>query len=81
MQQTSALYKELLAGDYTVETRVAIGESGLLVEKTGDHITFGGTRILVPMEDTGRICFQVWKHQEAYLMEMSRPAGTALVVK
>lgn len=33
MQQTSALYKELLAGDYTVETRVAIGESGLLVEK------------------------------------------------
>lgn len=47
MQQTSALYKELLAGDYTVETRVAIGESGLLVEKTGDHITFGGTRILI----------------------------------
>lgn len=47
MQQTSALYKELLAGDYTVETRVAIGESGLLVEKAGDHITFGGTRILI----------------------------------
>ena len=47
MQQTSALYKELLAGDYTVETRVAIGDSGLLVEKTGDHITFGGTRILI----------------------------------
>lgn len=37
MQQTSALYKELLAGDYTVETRVAIGESGLLVENRGSY--------------------------------------------
>lgn len=47
MQQTSALYKDILAGNYTVETRLAIGDSGLLVEKTGDYITFGGTRILV----------------------------------
>lgn len=27
------------------------------------------------------LCSQVWKHQEVYLMEMSRPVGTALVVK
>lgn len=47
MQQTSALYKDIIAGNYTVETRLAIGDSGLLVEKTGDYITFGGTRILV----------------------------------
>lgn len=47
MQQTSALYKNILAGNYTVETRLAIGDSGLLVEKTRDYITFGGTRILV----------------------------------
>lgn len=47
MQNTSALYKELLAGDYTVETRVSLGDSGLLIDKSGDYITFGGVRILI----------------------------------
>lgn len=47
MQQTSTLYKELLAGNYTVETRVTIGGSDLLIDKAGDYITFGGTRILI----------------------------------
>lgn len=47
MQETSSLYKELLAGNYTVETRVSIGDTGLLVNKAGDFITFGGTRILI----------------------------------
>lgn len=47
MQETSALYREIISGTYTVETRVAIGDTGLLVDKKGDYITFGGTRILV----------------------------------
>ena len=47
MQATSALYHELLTGNYTVETRVSIGDSGLLIDKSGDYITFGGVRILV----------------------------------
>ena len=47
MQATSALYRELLTGNYTVETRVSIGDSGLLIDKSGDYITFGGVRILV----------------------------------
>lgn len=47
MQNTSDLYKELLGGPYSVETRLAIGETGHLITKTGEAITFGGTRILV----------------------------------
>ena len=47
MQETSALYKELLAGPHTNETRVSIGDTGLLITRSGDYITFGGTRILV----------------------------------
>lgn len=47
MQETSTLYKELLAGNHTKETRVVIGDAGLLVDRQGDYITFGGTRILV----------------------------------
>lgn len=47
MQETSALYKELLAGVHTVQTRVTIGDTGLLVDRSGDYITFAGTRILV----------------------------------
>lgn len=53
MQQTSALYKELLA-DYQAgkanvkfETRLAIGETGTLITKRGESITFGGVSILV----------------------------------
>lgn len=46
MQQTSALYKKIIAGLHTFETRVAIGDAGRLVTNTGDCITFGGTRIL-----------------------------------
>ena len=46
MQQTSALYKKIIAGLHTFETRVAIGDTGRLVTNTGDCITFGGTRIL-----------------------------------
>lgn len=47
MIQTSALYKELLAGNHWNETRVSIGDTGRLINRSGDYITFGGVRILV----------------------------------
>lgn len=47
MHETSALYKRLLAGAHRVETRVAIGETGLLIDEKNNTITFGGVRILV----------------------------------
>ena len=53
MQATTELYKELLslyqAGSENVkcETRLAIGEVGVLITKRGEAITFGGVSILV----------------------------------
>ena len=53
MQQTSAIYQELLAeylsgsSQVKVETSLAIGESGVLITKRGEDITFGGVAILV----------------------------------
>lgn len=47
MQKTSSLYREIQSGDYRTETRVAIGDTGVLVTKKGESITFGGVRILV----------------------------------
>lgn len=47
MQETSALYQELLASKHWKETRLTIGETGKLITKSGDAITFGGTSILV----------------------------------
>ena len=48
MQQTSKLYQELLADPlHFTETRVSIGDTGRLITKRGDYITFGGVRILV----------------------------------
>lgn len=47
MQETSELYKELLASDHSVDTRLAIGETGVLITKQGESITFGGVSILV----------------------------------
>lgn len=53
MQQTSELYRELLAqqqagkSNVKFETRLAIGETGTLITKQGESITFGGVRILV----------------------------------
>ena len=52
MQQTSALYKELLS-DYQegkpsvkTDTRLSIGDTGVLITRQGEGITFGGIRIL-----------------------------------
>ena len=47
MQQTSETYRRLLAAGAGVEKRLTIGESGALIDKSGDAITFGGVRILV----------------------------------
>lgn len=47
MQTTSNLYKELLASDYNVETRLAIATKGRLINEEGYYITFGGFRIVV----------------------------------
>lgn len=53
MHETSALYKELFAQYQTgvpgvrFETSLAIGETGVLITKAGDSITFGGVSILV----------------------------------
>lgn len=46
MQKTSDLYEELLASDHSMDTRLAIGETGVLITKQGDAITFGGVSIL-----------------------------------
>ena len=47
MHETSALYKKLFAEPHRVETRVAIGDVGVLISERGETITFGGIRILV----------------------------------
>lgn len=47
MQETSEVYKRLYAGTHRVETRVSIGDIGVLIDGRGNSITFGGTRILV----------------------------------
>ena len=46
MQQTSALYQQLLASDHKMDTRLAVGETGVLITKRGESITFGGVSIL-----------------------------------
>lgn len=53
MQYTTELYKDLLEGLqagkalHKCELRLAIGETGVLITKQGDSITFGGTSVLV----------------------------------
>lgn len=48
MQQTSELYKNLLADkNHWTETRLTVGEIGRLVTKQAERITFGGVGILV----------------------------------
>lgn len=47
MQRTSDLYQELLASDHRKETRLSIGETGVLITEQGQKITFGGVSVLV----------------------------------
>lgn len=46
MQKTSKLYEELLSGAHWIEYRLTIGDTGTLIDEFGNHITFGGVRIL-----------------------------------
>lgn len=50
MQNTSELYKKIISGPFVTETRLAIGEGGLLTDEFGDVILLGDDAILV---DTG----------------------------
>lgn len=52
MQETSSLYKRLLADPgHWKEYTLVIGESGVLVDEFSNRITFGGTTILVSTTD------------------------------
>lgn len=50
MQTTSPAYRRILSGNHYFETRLAIGEGGLLTDEGGDALDFGGDTILI---DTG----------------------------
>lgn len=50
MQKTSELYKKIVSGPFVVDTRLAIGEEGLLTDEFGDVILLGDDALLV---DTG----------------------------
>lgn len=48
MQETSALYRQIMAEtNHWFETSVVIGDSGILVTERGDKLLFGGTAIIV----------------------------------
>lgn len=48
MQETSALYRQILATEpHWFETSIVVGESGVLVTEYADRILFGGTAIIV----------------------------------
>lgn len=47
MQQTSDLYKELFSVHHKKEIRLTIGDTGSLITRQGERITFGGVGILV----------------------------------
>lgn len=56
MQDTSALYRQILATEpHWFETSIVVGESGVLVTEYADRILFGGTAIIVSRDspDTG----------------------------
>ena len=56
MLPTSDLYKRLLSEEHTIETRLVIGESGVLVTEDGDGIIFGknnGQDIRILVEQGG----------------------------
>lgn len=41
MQNTSKLYRDIMAGDHWFETRLCIGDTGSLIDHEGNRITFG----------------------------------------
>ena len=53
MQTTSALYKEIIAGDHWFETKLVIGDEFYLIDESKNYITFGGTRIYYDSDSGG----------------------------
>ena len=53
MQTTSALYKEIIAGDHWFETSLVIGDEFYLIDESLNYITFGGTRIYYDSDSGG----------------------------
>lgn len=53
MQNTSATYKEIVAGTHWFETKLVIGDEFYLIDEHADHITFGGTRIYYDSDSGG----------------------------
>lgn len=53
MQTTSALYKEIIAGDHWFETKLVIGDEFYLIDENENYITFGGTRIYYDSDSGG----------------------------
>jgi len=47
MRETSALYRQIIAGEHTFETSLVIGKDGVLIDESGDVILFGDDAILV----------------------------------
>lgn len=75
MQETSALYRQILSSDdHWFETRVVIGEGGNLVTEGGEQILFGGTAIVVSRvgPDSGfeeNVLFDVATHSAMFADE------------
>lgn len=53
MQKTSALYKEIIAGNHWFETKMVIGDEFYLIDENKNYITFGGTRIYYDSDSGG----------------------------
>lgn len=53
MQNTSATYKEIVAGTHWFETKLVIGDEFYLIDEHADYITFGGTRIYYDSDSGG----------------------------
>ena len=53
MQNTSATYKEIVAGIHWFETKLVIGDEFYLIDENADYITFGGTRIYYDSDSGG----------------------------
>ena len=71
MLPTSDLYKRLLAGEHSIETRLVIGTSGVLIDEGGDRLTFGedsaGQTVRILVEQGGADD----GHTESEIFEMS----------
>ena len=53
MQNTSATYKEIVAGAHWFETKLVIGDEFYLIDEHTNYITFGGTRIYYDSDSGG----------------------------